>query len=78
MIVKNIKTDIRNMGWCTNGEASKIYLQYQKSPFYNDNFMIFKLMTCLIFEGNYSDAVSLACGCLDKSKKADYRRFISF
>lgn len=69
MKLKHIKTDIRNLDCCPHGEAGKIYLQYKKSPFYIDSFLIIKLLMCLFYEGGYSDAVSLACDNQNNSKK---------
>ncbi|MCL2285492.1 MAG: hypothetical protein FWC32_03915, partial [Firmicutes bacterium] len=60
---------INSLSWTPSGEAKTIYDEFLLNPDYSNADSMEKLLICLTYEGQYSDAVSLA-----KSLQNRYRR----
>ena len=44
----NLKDKINKLDWTPKGEAKEIYDEFIKSPFYDEDGVIVKLLMCLV------------------------------
>lgn len=56
----NIPDKIKALDWQPNGDAKAIYDEFLTNPDYTSKELLEKLLICLVYEEQYSDAIALA------------------